>query len=567
MAVYARLAVIGATLALLAAGCAPPRPPGPLAEADSELSRSATPKRVTAVVRGDPFSLAPGAGGPVPGKGELKDLVNVGLTVFGTGGILLPRLAEAVPSTENGLWRILPDGTMETSWKLRPNIRWHDGTPFTAADAVFGTQLEQDERLPFSRHVGFRYVAGVDAPDPSTVVVKWKQVYIDADQMFVGEKFGWPMPRHLLEASYSSGDPDRFAALPYWNDEFVGTGPFRVQQWERGSHVILVANDGYLQGRPKVDSIEVRFLPDPSAIAAHILAGAVDVTFGGRLALEWAQQITRQTDKMIFGTSVANPIVVTPNLVNPTPGLLSQPDFRRALIHALDRQQMVETLTEGRTWVADQTVLNPQRADFREVESAVVKYPHDARRVAQLLEGMGLRRAADGLYRDHEGQRVGPEIRTTQGDVQQEKSMFATADFWTQAGIGSETVLIPAARRDDREYRANRPAFELKRTSQSVDDFHSSQLPSPTTSWRGNNPGGLDPRLDGLIDRLSMTIPPRDRVPILREIVQYLTDQVAVIGLFYDVEITMTSTRIKNVATRGDQTNEAWNAHEWDVAS
>jgi peptide/nickel transport system substrate-binding protein len=82
-----------------------------------------------------------GTGTAVPGTSEIEKLVNSGLTVQGARGPLEPRLAEAVPTTDNGMWRVFPDGRMETTWKLRPNIRWHDGVPLTADDLVFTTTV------------------------------------------------------------------------------------------------------------------------------------------------------------------------------------------------------------------------------------------------------------------------------------------------------------------------------------------------------------------------------------------------------------------------------------------
>ena len=86
------------------------------------------PKQVAVVVRGDVPTLVPTVPGPVPGLAELDELLNVGLTTWGAGNQVLPRLAEDVPSTTNGLWKVLPNGRMETTWKIRQNARWHDGT-------------------------------------------------------------------------------------------------------------------------------------------------------------------------------------------------------------------------------------------------------------------------------------------------------------------------------------------------------------------------------------------------------------------------------------------------------
>lgn len=553
-------------LAFVLVACGPPQ--GTTPERGADLERAAAPQRAAAVVRGDIPTLMPGARGAVPGAGELEELLTVGLTTGqGRGFPFVPRMAEAVPSTENGLWKVFPDGRMETTWNLRRDVLWHDGTPFTAEDLLFKTRLERDERMPFFETVVYRFIEAVEAPDASTLVVKWKKPYLQADR-----GFSFPLPRHLLEGAYLSEEIERFLALPYWTEEFIGTGPYRVREWMRGSGAVLEANDRYFLGRPKIDVIEVKFIVDPNTIAANILAGEVDVTLGGRLALDWAQDLQgRSGGRVIFGTSVANPIVLYINLLNPHPPALLEVEFRRALVHALDRQAMMDSLVQGLTAIAHAVIANPSRAEeFRAAESSIVRFAYDPRRSGQLIEGLGYRKGADGFYRDGSGQRMALDIRTTQGDIQQERSMFSTAANWQEVGLATETVLVPSARRADFEYRFNFPAFDLRRQpltfDQLHDKFHSSNFPLAENNWRGGNYGRYrNAELDRLVELHDVTIPARERMEIFKQIVRFVSDQVLIIGLFYDVEVTVTSSRMKNVQTRNGGFGESWNAHEWHV--
>ncbi len=555
-------------LAAVLLACGAPRSATP--ERMPQQESPATTRRAAVIIRGDIPTIMPGARGAVPGAGELQELLTVGLTVgAGRGQPFVPRIAETIPSIENGLWRVFPDGRMETAWRLRRDVLWHDGTPFTAQDFVFKARLEQDERMPFVETVVYQFIEAVEAPDAHSLLVKWKKPYLQADKGF-GENL--PLPRHVLEAPYLSGEIERFLASPFWTEEFIGTGPYRMRQWLRGSGAILDANDRYFLGRPKVDVIEVKFIADPNTIAANILAGEVDVTLGGRLALDWATDLQgRSGGRVSFGTSAANPIVLYINLLNPTPSAIMDADFRRALVHALDRQAMMDSLVDGLTAVAHGVIVNPSRADeFRAAESAIVRYPYDPRRAGQLIEGLGYRKGVDGLYRDAGGQRLALEIRTTQGDIQQERSMFSTAANWQEAGVATETVVVPSARRADFEYRFNFPAFDLRRQpltfDQLYDKFHSSNFPLLENNWRGGNYGKYrSAEMDRLVERHDVTIPASERMEIFKQIVRLVSDQVVIIGLFYDVEVTVTSSRMKNVPTRTGGFGETWNAHEWQV--
>src|SRR5207245_5323153 len=93
-----------------------------------------------------------------------------------------------------------------------------------------------------------------------------KQPYTEADSMFSYE-VARPMPRHLLESAVQA-DKATLYSSPYWNTEFVGTGPYSLREWVPDSHIITVANDQYVLGRPKIDEIEVRFIAEPNTLMA-----------------------------------------------------------------------------------------------------------------------------------------------------------------------------------------------------------------------------------------------------------------------------------------------------------
>lgn len=81
------------------------------------------------------------------GLPETQQLMNAALTYVDDQDALQPHLAEAVPTVENGLWKVLPDGRMETSWRLKPGLLWQDGAPFTAEDLLFSAQVNRDRQL------------------------------------------------------------------------------------------------------------------------------------------------------------------------------------------------------------------------------------------------------------------------------------------------------------------------------------------------------------------------------------------------------------------------------------
>src|SRR5207248_3147376 len=120
------------------------------------------------------------------GASNVEHIVHDSLTVETAIGQYDPQLALQKPALEQGTWRINPDGTMETTWKLRPNIRWHDSTPFTAEDLLFSFTAQKDTELPKPRSAALGLMAGASAPDPHTFIIRWSNTYVDADHEGVG---------------------------------------------------------------------------------------------------------------------------------------------------------------------------------------------------------------------------------------------------------------------------------------------------------------------------------------------------------------------------------------------
>ncbi len=553
-------------LALLVVGCGLQPSAARREASDTTAQRSASPKRITAAITVDPPSLFGGVtiSGSKGNTGALQDLVSGGLLLVDNRDNRLPELAETVPTIENGLWRVFPDGRMELTWRIREQARWHDGAPFTAHDMVFTTRVKQDRELGELNDPPLYQVESISASDPRTVTVSFPQTYIYADSLF-----NTPLlPAHLLEGPYVE-DKASFAHLPYWTDGFVGTGPFKLKEWIKGSHLVLEAFDGYVLGRAMLDEIEVRFIVDHGALVASLLAGAVDVTLGITLSLDQSLPLRDQWRDGQVRTTPDGWIVIFPQLLNPTPSVVGDPRFRRALLHSVDRQELVDSLMAGQTAIAHSFV-NPFDPTYSEIEPSIVRYDYDPRRTGQMLEGLGYVRDAEGAFRDAANERLALEVRTTAALDIQTKSFFPVVDYWKRAGISIDPVVVPPQRDRDREYRSTFPTFELLRNPIDplrLSQYHSSQARVPENNFAGNNYSRYRNReWDALIDRYFMAIPIPERTRLMAEIIHHMTDQALTMGLFYDVVPMMVGKRLAgDIHLRTINASEVWNAHQWDI--
>jgi peptide/nickel transport system substrate-binding protein len=262
-----------------------------------------------------------------------------------------------------------------------------------------------------------------------------------------------------------------------------------------------------------------------------------------------------------------NWIALYPQFLNPNPPILQNVQFRRALLHALDRQNLVDTLQYGTSPVAH-VFLNPGEAAYRDVEPNLIRYDYDTRRAAQLLEGVGLVKGPDALYRDASGQTIPLEVRTSGGDDAHEAGVLVIADELRTLGIAADPFLIPQARRSDLEYNQTFPGLRLWRKDNTLwapQRWHSKETPLPENRFIGSNDARyMSSALDGLIDRYVATIPRAERTQILGQIVHHVSDQVIQLGLWYNTEPHAVSSKLKGRGIkRTAGVNDVWNAHEW----
>lgn len=558
-----RLAVLGFVAALLVAGCAAPGA-SPSSQAGSDGPRQT--KELVIGFQGNVISMEGRArgSGPSIGHTELQDMVNVGLAMQSGRGGLEPRLAESVPTLENGGWKLLPDGRMELTWKLKPNVVWHDGTPVTSADFAFTARFDQDSELPRAVPAAYASLERVETPDPATIITVWKQAYIDADKLLSS-----PLPQHLVEEHYNRDKQNVFAA-PYWTTDYVGTGPYRLRDFVGGSHLILNANERFVLGRPRIDEMEIRMIPDSNTMVANILSGTVNMTLGHSLSIEQALEVKDRAPGGYVEMGPGNWVALHPQFLNPNPPIMLNKNFRQALLHAIDRQQMVDTLGHGLTTVAH-TILDPGQPQYREIEERVPKYEYDARKAAQMIEALGHTRGSDGVFRDSSGERLNVEIRTTsQYDVQR-GAMLVTADYWKNVGVQVDTVMIPDAQQRDTAYRATFPAFELLNGPPSdvtgAMGYRSNRARTPENRFSGGNyPRYQNPEYDAIIDKYFMTIPKDERIQVIGQAVHHLAENLVELGLFYAKQPYVMDKRLVNAAVPADRTaTEAWNSHDWDL--
>jgi peptide/nickel transport system substrate-binding protein len=200
----------------------------------------------------------------------VMELVLQGLTDLDPQGNVIPELALNIPTVENGDVVYDEDaGTMDVTWRLRKDVKWQDGTPFNADDVIFTYEAisnpETGGWIP-----GIDYIESVDKIDDFTLVVHYSSVYPGYLTQFGGEQVVvWPKHYCNAEEGFSSWECAR---------QPLSDGPYILDEWVAGDHMTFLKNQLYYQpGKPKIDKIIIKIVPDATVRKTMLIKGDADV--------------------------------------------------------------------------------------------------------------------------------------------------------------------------------------------------------------------------------------------------------------------------------------------------
>jgi peptide/nickel transport system substrate-binding protein len=557
---------------LLASACAPAgQQPAPSQQGAAAPAQSAGPKTL---VVGQGFEFT-GLNRVGRNDAEIGHLLNAGLVTRNTEQYqVLPWMAEELPSLEKGTWQVDPGGNgMTTTWRVRPNIKWHDGTPFSTRDFIFGWQVMSDPKFEADSRGFVELMDRLEAPDDRTLVINWKSRLYLGNQLFF--TYLMPLPSHILGDLYRSGDYETLNNHAYWNTGIVHLGPYKLVEFTRGDHAELQAFDDYFWGRPKVDRIIWRIITDSNTLLANVLTNEVDVTTRSALNLETAPIAEAQWASHGDGTVRYSPTSWTwlnPSGTNAIFGweAPNQNLIRQAMYHAINRKEIEDTLGQGKEPSLD-FPLAPGRPQFRGVDAAVKKYPYDTRRAEQLLADAAWRRAGDGTLVNDRGERFSVDFRSiTRADQEQLQSAIAAS--LKQVGIDTQVNNITERQNGTPEFRNHWPGLYIGSHNIQVEDwrdrFHTVNIPSEATNWVGNNVAQWrNPAKDRLIDQFFDELQPQRQDQIMADYLRLFTEDLPHLPIKYNAEVTSYRSNVRNVPVRiesGGENARTWNAHLWE---
>ena len=437
-------------------------------------------------------------------------------------------------------WEVAKDGLAYT-FKLKKGVKWHDGTPFTARDvaftfyAVLNPKVTTPHRAYFDALAGFPELTNKDTPKrPEDLAVKPIEVVDDHTVRF---RLRYPsgsflavltnpragiIPEHLLKTADLN--------TTEFNRKPVGTGPFKFVEWRRGERLVMEANPQYHGGRPALDRLIFRIIPDSVVLLQELRAGGVDFIENPPL-----NEVARL--KQTAGLKVLVADNTSYNYFGWRQDLEPFNDLRvrRALNHAIDVPTLVKEALQGYATIATGQFPPSSWA----YDPAVKPYAYDPNRAKALLAEAGFRPEGDGVLA-RKGKRFSFTIRHDQANQAVKDTAVIVQEYLKRVGVEAKLEPLDWPTFVKKLFASEFEGIVVGWTNHHDPDpfaytiWHSSQ-------WKGRNFAHYkNPRVDELLEQARHTAVVAERKKHYAEFSKLLMEDAPYVFLYFPQQVFVT---------------------------
>lgn len=448
---------------------------------------------------------------------------------------LEPRLATEWSGSEDGL---------SATFKLREGVTWHDGKPFTSQDVAFSAlhvwkELQNLGRLVFSK------LTEVDTPDDLTAIFRFSeptpfQLIRNALPVVTSV-----LPKHLYDGTDIAQNPH--------NNQLIGTGPFIFAEYKPGEYYRLTKNTNYWgKGEPSLDEIIYRILPDRAAAATALEAGEIQLAAFSAVPLGDLNRISHVPGLKVIADgyeALTYQLIVE---INHRRKELSDLRVRQAIAHAINRQQVIDTVFLGYATLSTGPV--PKNApEF--YTSDVTTYDFNIEKANALLDEAGYKRGSDGTRF---------ELKLLPAPYFNETKQFGTYLRQALASIGITATIVAndsAAHQKavytdhDFDLAVAPPVF---RGDPAISTTILARSGTPAGVGFSNQGGYVNAELDSLIDKAASTIDTAQRTELYKDFQKLVTKDLPFINVAEWGFISVAQDKVQNIAN-----NPRWAVSNW----
>lgn len=429
-------------------------------------------------------------------------------------------------------WEVSDDG-LTIALHLRPGVRWHDGVPFTSADVKFSLEDVVRTMHPLGA-AQLSVLESVETPDDQTAIIHLSgpSIFFASPYLALNASTAPIIPKHLFEGTDIATNP--VSSNP------VGTGPFRFQEWVRGSHIVLVRSDDYwAEGLPLLDQVVYVVIPDASTRLLAFENGEIDyLPFGVPYSALERLGARPDVDVIRFRDTRYQIHGLYFNVRNEP---FSNPLVRQAIAHAIDKQVIVDNVTFGYDRVANSV----QQSGSAFYNPDVPTYDLNLTTAAGLLDQAGLTAGANGVRFE----------ATFTVDLGVGETALKTAELLRDqlALVGIKLTIVPLERATFLQTVYQNYDFEIATfygTMGPDPSVGSKWFVTPTAPASFVNPTGYsNPRIDNLLAAFAVQTDPDRRRELFYEAQDILLTELPYIPIREDSWPVLVSAKFTGVAT------------------
>lgn len=479
---------------------------------------------------GQPMYINPLLSQTSEADSDLAQIIFSGLLKYDGQGKLAPDLAES--------YEISDDRKVYT-FRVKKNIKWHDGEPLTAGDIFFTIHAVQDPMYKSPLRLNWQGVE-IEQKDEFTITFSLKNPYFGfLDNLTIGI-----IPKHIWE----NVAPEKFSLAEY-NLKPIGSGPYQFVDFQKdsGGNILsysLKSFKDYFDVQPFISTFNFNFYPDDEAISAAY--NKKEITGMGSIPSEDIEKIKSLKSTNIYELSIPRYFAV---FLNQTKSVsLANDTVRKALAYATDRQEIIEKILHGK----GTAMLSPFLPQMAEYESDTPKYDFNIQKANEILEEDGWKYDEEGKVRKKNKDRLEIEIFTTDWP-----ELAQTADIllsqWGKIGADVKISVLSISDLQQnyirpREYGSLLFGQAISFNPDLYSFWHSSQKRDPGLNLALFD----DKKADELLDQARQEIDEGKRIEAYWQLQKIMADEVPAIFLYspsflYPVNQKVKGIEVKNI--------------------
>ena len=423
-------------------------------------------------------------------------------------------------------------------FRLREGVHWHDGKPLRAADVKFTIEAIKNPLVDSLHAPNFEEVREITEVDDRTVRIRLSA----PNAAFLDYMMQPILPAHLLAGQDLT--TTGFFRSP------VGTGPFRMESWAAGKEIVLVKNEDYYRGAPKIDRFVVKIVADDAAEAKALADGTADLA---RLSPRAAAPFEGKDGYRFYAMKTANFGAILINCAHPY--WQRNRDLLPAIAYAVDRAAVINDALLGHGIPAYSPL---QRSPFNNPN--VEPYDYNPAKAQEILEAAGCRKGSDGYY-TRGGEEVG-FILTVKNDK------YSRIDIANVVAAQMRAVGIHCTVETPAKVDWDGQMAYLSGVGNEIDpDAHTYKVFS--TNGRGNDGHYSNPRVDEYLLAARRTTDTAERMRLYGLFQEEVTKDLPYIYICYLDFIYVTNTRVHGITPNRmlgyNGVGFFWNVNEWTV--